>query len=197
MSIRQLDVRGLPCPEPIVRAKKALLDEHEPAVELLTDSPATRENLERFAASHQLQYAESHAEGQWRITLRARPGDACAAAIGESAARPPVVLCRSTTFGAPSGELGTLLIRAFFKTLGDVRPRPSHLIFINEGVKLACYDEAVIEYSNRLAAAGVEVLSCGTCLDYFGLKEQLKAGRIGNMFDIASALLAAGNVVEP
>jgi selenium metabolism protein YedF len=197
MTIVELDVRGLPCPEPIVRAKRALFDERRPAVRLRVDSRVTRDNLEKFAATKKLDYHETQQGEEWEITLTAREPDACAATIEQAAASPPVVLCTRATFGAPSGELGTILIRAFFKTLLEVDRRPSRVIFINEGVKLACADEAVIDYCGKLAQGGVEVISCGTCLDYFGLLQQLKVGRVGNMFDIASALLEAGHVVEP
>ena len=197
MSTDILDVRGLPCPEPIVRAKRAIFDQRQLAVTLRVDSPVTRDNLEKFAAAKGLDFAETQSGGEWEITLTAKEGDARAAATARPVAAPPVVLCTRATFGAPSGELGTILIRAFFKTLGDVEPKPSRIIFINEGVKLACFDEAIIDYCQKLAEGGVEIVSCGTCLDYFSVLNQLKVGRVGNMYDIASALLEAGHVVEP
>ena len=114
-----------------------------------------------------------------------------------SAQNSPVVLCKKKTFGAPQEGLGAILIRAFFKTLVDLKTKPGKIIFINEGVHLPCFDEQIIDYCNQLAAMGVEVLSCGTCLDYFKLLGQLKAGRVSNMYEIAGSLLEAGNVVEP
>ncbi|NLH49232.1 MAG: sulfurtransferase-like selenium metabolism protein YedF [Myxococcales bacterium] len=196
--MKKLDVRGLACPEPIVRAKRALLDEREPQVLLIVDSAVTRDNLKKFAAAKGLQFAESAQGQEWQITLTAT-GEAGAGqtAAGGVLKKGPVVLVRRRTFGEPSGELGTILIRAFFKTLGDLEVLPEKIIFINEGVQLACHDEAVIEYCGKLAAAGVEIVSCGTCLDYFNLVSGLKVGRAGNMYDIAGALMEAAHVVEP
>jgi tRNA 2-thiouridine synthesizing protein A len=196
--LKTIDVRGLACPEPIVIAKRALVDDGEPAVLLLVDSAVTRENLQKFAASKGFAYEEQGGDGQWRIGLTgfgATSREAASPALAPKA--PPVVLCRRQTFGAESGQLGGILIRAFFKTLLDLDVKPGKVIFVNEGVFLPCRDEQVIEYCRKLADLGVEVLSCGTCLDYFKLIGAVKVGRVGNMYDIAGALLAAGHVVEP
>lgn len=196
--MKTLDVRGLACPEPIVRAKRAMIDEREPRVLLVVDSGVTRDNLKKFAASKGLSFAEVQEGAEWKITLTAA-GEPVAGAPAAAVAlkKGPVVLCREETFGEPSGELGTILIRAFFKTLGDLETPPERIIFINAGVRLACRDEAVIDYCRKLEEAGVEIVSCGTCLDYFHLLSELKVGRVGNMYDIAGALMEAGHVVEP
>lgn len=196
--MKRLDVRGLACPEPIVLAKRAMVDDGEPQLALLTDSEVTRDNLEKFAASKGFAFAVRELPGGWEITLAA--GDGAADVTPQPAvaeARAPVVLCTTAHFGGPSGELGTILIRAFFKTLLDLDTKPSTILFVNEGVNLACFDEPVIDYCRQLEGQGVEVISCGTCLDYFDLLGKQQVGRVGNMYDIAGALLEAGHVVEP
>jgi len=197
--MKTLDVRGLACPEPIVRAKRTLLDEGEPAVELLVDSAVTRENLRKFAAAKGFHWEEKGGAGQWRITLGARaPVDAAVAPAASPAhAGGAVVLCKQPSFGAPNGDLGGILIRALFKTLLDVERQPDAIVFINDGVRLPCFDEAVIDYCRTLVERGVDVMSCGTCLDYFRVLGELKVGRVGNMYDIAETLLGARAVVEP
>jgi len=79
----------------------------------------------------------------------------------------------------------------------DLDTQPGAVLFVNEGVNLPCFDEQIIEHCGRLQERGVEVISCGTCLDYFHLLGKLRVGRVGNMYDIAGALLEAGHVVEP
>jgi tRNA 2-thiouridine synthesizing protein A len=196
--MKVLDVRGLACPEPIVQAKRALVDQGETQVQLLVDSPVTRDSLKKFAASKGYRYAETPSGEGWRIDLSAGEASPSASpAPTVTAKRPPVVLCRHQTFGPASGTLGALLIRAFFKTLLDLETKPAKIIFINEGVDLPCHDEAIIDYCRKLIEQGCEVMSCGTCLDYFKLLDQLQVGRVGNMYDIAGALLDAGHVVEP
>jgi selenium metabolism protein YedF len=195
--MKTLDVRGLACPEPIVRAKRALVDDREPAVALLVDSAVTRENLRKFAAAKGFRWDEEGGAGQWHITLTSDAAGDGPAAAPAPAARAAVVLCAKKTLGAPNGELGGILIRAFFKTLVDLDNQPEAVIFINEGVHLPCADEAIVEHCRALAERGVEIVSCGTCLDYFHLLDQLKVGRVGNMYDIADTLLRAGAVVAP
>jgi selenium metabolism protein YedF len=197
--VKVLDVRGVACPEPIVRAKKALVDDRTPQVLLQVDSAVTRDNLAKFASSKGFSFVAATTGDEWEITITRgeETGAPEPAAIVAGQAAAPVVLCKTRHFGAESGELGTILIRAFFKTLLDVDRRPAQVIFVNEGVYLACKDEAIVEYCTQLEAAGCEIMSCGTCLDYFELLDALRVGRVGNMYDIATALLEAGHVVEP
>jgi len=196
--MKVLDVTGLPCPEPLVRAKQALVDQGEAEVLLYVDSSVTRDNLLRFAQSKGFTYAQKEAGGRWEITLtHGSTGQTVGRAMPVAAPQnPPVILCLHATFGAPSGELGTLLIRAFFKTLPALEVLPGKIIFLNEGVNLLCFDEQVTESVRQMEQCGVDVLSCGTCLDYFHLLDKIRVGRVGNMYDIAGALLEAGHVVE-
>jgi len=71
------------------------------------------------------------------------------------------------------------------------------VIFVNEGVDLPCFDEQIIDDCRRLEELGAEIMSCGTCLDYFDLLGKQQVGHVGNMYDIAASLLEAGHVVEP
>jgi selenium metabolism protein YedF len=93
-------------------------------------------------------------------------------------------------------ELGQVLMRAFFHTLGEVQPLPHTIIFFNSGVKLVVEDSPVLEDLQALCERGVEILACGTCLEYYGLKEQVAVGAISNMYTIAETMLGAGNVIQ-
>jgi selenium metabolism protein YedF len=97
--------------------------------------------------------------------------------------------------GRGNDELGQILIRSFFHTLGEVQPRPGLIILFNTGVRLACQGSAVLDDLCALEADGIEILACGTCLGYFELKDSLAVGRVSNMYDIAEAILGAGKVV--
>ena len=88
-------------------------------------------------------------------------------------------------------------MRSFLKTLLDLKPIPSNLIFINSGVRLTTEGSAVLETLKALSEKGVDILSCGTCLDFYGLKEKLKVGIISNMYDIAQSLLEADRLIRP
>jgi selenium metabolism protein YedF len=98
--------------------------------------------------------------------------------------------------GRGPAELGQILVRGFFHTLGEVEPLPQTAIFFNAGVKLACQGSPVLDDLRALEAGGLEILVCGTCLGYFELTDQLAAGQVSNMYDIAETMLRAGKVVN-
>ena len=108
-----------------------------------------------------------------------------------------LVYFSSDVIGRGDDELGRLLMRSFIKSLLDTPPLPKRMIFLNSGVKLATEGSLVSEALKEFEARGVEILSCGTCLDYFRLKDKLEAGKVTNMFDIISSLQTFDKVVQP
>jgi len=108
-----------------------------------------------------------------------------------------VVYLNSRFLGIGDEALGSILMRSFLKTLLELETKPSRLILINSGVWLSSEGSDVLETLKTLSGRGVEILSCGTCLDFYGLKENLKVGVVSNMFTIAQALLEAERVVRP
>lgn len=92
--------------------------------------------------------------------------------------------------------LGEILVRGFFHTLGEVEPLPDTIIFFNSGVKLVVEGSSVLEDLRDLHERGVEILVCGTCLGYYGLKDKVVVGEVSNMYAIAETMLRAGKVVS-
>jgi selenium metabolism protein YedF len=88
-------------------------------------------------------------------------------------------------------------MRSFLKTLLELETKPNGLILINSGVWLSSEGSDVLDTLRTLSEKGVEILSCGTCLDFYGLKEKLKVGKVSNMFTIAQTLFEAERVVRP
>jgi selenium metabolism protein YedF len=99
--------------------------------------------------------------------------------------------------GRGDDVLGNVLIRAFIHTLAQLKPLPATIICYNAGVKLAVKESPVLDDLQQLAQAGVDILICGTCVNYFGLGEQVAAGRISNMYDIAETMAGAARLVCP
>jgi hypothetical protein len=64
-------------------------------------------------------------------------------------------------------------------------------------VKLATQDSEVLDDLKNLATTGVEMLVCGTCANFFNIKDQIAVGIISNMYDIAGAMSRAGRLVVP
>lgn len=108
-----------------------------------------------------------------------------------------VVLLASDRLGHGDDELGAVLVRSFVKTLAALESPPAAILLVNGGVRLAAEGSPLIQDLEGLEARGVEVLSCGTCLDWFHLKEALRAGKPTNMMEIVTRLTRADRVVRP
>jgi selenium metabolism protein YedF len=192
-----VDVRGLACPQPVIRTRSALLTSG--AVTAIVDSETARQNVTRMAEkSGYLVGAETREDG---IYLDIRRPDAAARAAGRpaavaAAAGPLVLTVPSDVLGRGDEELGRVLIRGFFHTLGEVQPLPDTIVFLNSGVKLVATGSPVLDDLRALCDQGIALLACGTCLSHYGLKEQVAAGEISNMYTIAETLLNAGKVVS-
>jgi selenium metabolism protein YedF len=107
-----------------------------------------------------------------------------------------VLLIPSESVGRGDDALGQILIRSFYHVLSEVTPRADTIIFLNSGVKLVTGASPVLADLQALAAQGVQILACGTCLGYYELKEQVAVGEVSNMYAIAETLLAAAKVIS-
>lgn len=193
--MKEIDCRGMACPQPVVTAKKALGESEGKEFTLIVDNPSARDNVERFAQS-QGAMVDVEEKGN-DFYLRIQKGTACDLAASVQKAEKVVVYINSNLLGIGEEALGTILMRSFLKTLLDLKPIPSKLIFINSGVRLTAEGSEVLETLKTLSETGVEILSCGTCLDFYGLKAKLKVGIISNMYDIAQSLLEADRLIRP
>ena len=111
--------------------------------------------------------------------------------------RRPILLIANDEVGHGSSELGRILMRSFLKTVVGTETKPERALFLNAGVRLTTEGSELLEEIRALEEAGVRVLSCGTCLDYFHLKDKLKVGQVTNMQDMVTALMTADWVVRP
>ena len=196
-----LDARGWACPKPVLETKKALKTVN--VLTVIVDNRAARENVSRLASKsgYRVQ-VEEKGDGIWLHIDREAD-----ALVQEETEREPtshivceggklVLLIAAESIGTGSDELGVILMRAFMPTFLEVEPRPHVIILMNNGVKLAVSDSQVLEDLQALAAEGVEILICGTCLNYFDLTEKVAVGEISNAYTIAETLLQADKVVR-
>jgi len=192
-----VDARGLGCPQPVVLARKAILADGIDKVRVVVDNDAAAENVQRMAATENWETAIERAGDDIHVVLIKRQG--LEAAAERPADDPPkiVVLITSDLFGSGDEQLGWALMRAFIRTFKDIDPPPRKMLFANAGVRLTTEGSDLIEDLKTLEQLGVEILSCGTCLDYYGLVDSLRVGAVTNMYEMASALLGADRVVRP
>lgn len=192
--MNNLDVRGMACPLPVVSVKRAL-ESAQGALRVLLDDGAPRENVKRFAVGRGYQVQEEQLEDGFAFTITGAVASRAQAAPVERAGA-TVMLIGTDRMGEGAEDLGRLLMKNFIMTLLDMQELPDRIFFVNSGVLLAAQGSEVVEVLVELGNRGVEVLSCGICLDYYKKKELLAAGGVTNMFTIAESLLQARSVVQ-
>ena len=193
--MKEIDCRGMACPQPVVTAKKALDESESKEFILIVDNLAARDNVERFAQGQGAMVDVEEKGNDFYLRIQKR--SACDLAESAHKGEEVVVYINSNLLGLGEEALGTILMRSFLKTLLDLKPMPSKVIFINSGVRLTTEGSEVLDSLRAMSEKGAEILSCGTCLDFYGLKEKLKVGVISNMYDIAQSLLEADRLVRP
>ncbi|MBN1579988.1 MAG: sulfurtransferase-like selenium metabolism protein YedF [Anaerolineae bacterium] len=195
-----IDARGLPCPQPVILTRNALKESNEATI--IVDNETAQQNVTRMAqkAGYAVQ-AEQHDDD---ITLHIG-GKGTADAVDDqevscelAPSGGPLVLVVSSEFmgRGEHDELGNVLIRGFFHTLGEVEPAPETIIFFNSGVKLTIEGSPILEDLVSLSQRGIELLACGTCLGYYEIADKLAVGEVSNMYTIAETMLNAGKVVQ-
>jgi len=108
-----------------------------------------------------------------------------------------VIVISGNKLGRGNDELGTVLMKAFLHTVAGQAKKPDVMIFYNTGVKLTVQGSDVLEDLKQLESEGVQILVCGTCLNYFEIKDKLAAGVVSNMYDIVETMSNAGRLLTP
>lgn len=194
-----IDAKGKPCPTPVLMAKKAMAEGAE-AFTILVDNQTAVENLKRLADNQGFQAAVREDGDAYALDFTKGEGcAACEEAVGSPLPAPGAdwaVFIGRDIIGDGDRELGTNLMRMYFYTLTQSEDKPGAVLFMNAGVKLPTLDEQVAEHLKALSDAGTEILVCGTCLNFYGLSDQLKVGTVSNMYDIVTRMGKAAKVIS-
>ena len=193
-----VDAKGKPCPTPVILAKGAMAQGHT-AFTVLVDNPTAVENLKRLGDNQGFAVAVREEGGTYALDFT--KGEVCSAC--EEAVNAPLptggdwaVFVGRDIIGDGDRELGTNLMRMFFYTLAQGEDKPGAVLFMNAGVKLPTLDEQVADHLKALSDSGTEILVCGTCLNFYGLTDQLKVGTVSNMYDIVTRMQKAAKVIS-
>jgi len=188
-----VDCRGLACPEPVMTTKKALDQVQEGKLIVIVNNAVSCNNVERFALSQGCTVEVEKKGDEYHLHILKVKSKK----ISEGAGEKTVVYVNSRFLGVGEDTLGTLLMRTFFKTLAESERRLYRIVFINSGVQLTSEGSEILESLRALSERGVEILSCGTCLDFYGLKGKVRAGIVSNMYDIVKTLTEADRLIRP
>lgn len=202
----KVNAMGDTCPIPVVKTKEAIrqLGADGGVVETLVDNDIAVQNLTKMA--NQKGYgveSEKLGENEYRVTMIVGAGADLPAESEETACMVPagqkntVVVVAADHMGEGEGELGKNLLKAFLYALSQQESLPETILFYNGGASLTCQGSLSLEDLKSMAERGVEILTCGTCLNFYGLTEMLAVGGVTNMYDIVEKQMAADLIVRP
>ncbi len=202
----QVNAMGDSCPIPVVKTKNAIQELKGPGVvETLVDNEIAVQNLQRMA--RQKGYAVQTlqlGENAYKVTMTVGEGASLPQENEEVACPvlPPqkkniTVVISTGKMGGGSDELGKSLLKGFIYALSQQDVLPTTMLFYNGGASVTCEESPSLEDLRMLAAQGVEILTCGTCLNYYGLSDKLKIGEVTNMYVICEKMMNADLIVQP
>ena len=202
----KVNAMGDTCPIPVVKTKDAIrqLGADGGTVETLVDNEIAVQNLTKMA--NQKGYgvqSEKLGENEYRVTMTVGAGSALPEENEETVCAVPagkknvVVVVGANHMGEGEGELGKNLLKAFLYALSQQEELPETILFYNGGAALTCEGSLSLEDLKSMAERGVEILTCGTCLNFYGLTEKLQVGGVTNMYDIVEKQMAADAIVRP
>ena len=196
---------GDACPIPVVKTRKAMETiKGSEVVETLVDNEIAVENLKKMAGQMGYQVKDQKLEeGKYSVQImvtEAEKTENIQADICDcrpTAASDKVVVIRSNVMGEGDPELGKVLIKGFIYALSQQKELPKTILFYNGGACLTCEGSASLDDLKDLEHRGVKILTCGTCLNFYGLSEKLKVGEVTNMYEIAATMSKASLIVSP
>jgi tRNA 2-thiouridine synthesizing protein A len=234
---KTIDLRGLTCPEPVLKTKALLDDPAVQRVEALVDGEVNVNNLSRLCRSLRLKFESEKLDTHFKVTLErgelvdnksVKQSDgstsnstsvsstASSKASGQAApvhahypvASPThiserveevgtVVFLGKDKFGEGDAEFSTTLISLFLQTMLASGHRPRAILLANTGVRLMIKQSSSFKALNDFKDAGVEVLACGLCVEFYKLKDEIPTAQITNMFAICEYMFAADKVITP
>ena len=211
----RLDERGKQCPLPVIEAKKALETASAgEQVEVIVDNEIAVQNLKKLGDYNGLAFSsQKKGEREYAVVLTAAGNTETASQETEgqqnSLPEPAAVCCpdgrrkgmvaviSSREMGQGDPALGALLMKGFIYALTQQEVLPEAVLLYNGGAFLSCEGSDNLEDLKTLEAQGVEILTCGTCLNHYGLGDKLRAGSVTNMYEIAERMTGAALLIRP
>lgn len=197
-----VNAMGDNCPIPVIKTKKAMQALSGPdTIEVLVDNEIAVQNVSKLGTSSGGQVSsEKLGEKEFKVVIQmegAPATDEAEAACVPDARGNTVVVVSSDRMGSGNDELGKVLIKGFIFAVTQLDTLPKTMLFYNGGATLTTEGSDSLDDLKSLEAQGVEILTCGTCLDYYGLKDKLVVGSVTNMYQIVETMAGAGKIIKP
>ncbi len=199
-----VDARGVLCPKPLIMTKKAI-KEGAQEFQVLLDNETAKDNVSSFLKGNGINFVHAFSQGIHTLQVSGtdkpliQPDAAsfCRPALPQKPQSGYIIVLTRDTMGEGPEALGKILIQGFCNTIRELNPLPSGIIFYNKGVLLTQKDSPVLESLRELEDKGLDIMVCGTCVDFFDIKENLGVGKISNMYDIMERMQHAGHIINP
>jgi len=206
--MKKVDTTGLKCPEPLIMTRKALKEVASgESFIVITDNETSLSNLKRFLADNRTEFTVTSKGRVHTLTVKrsnagteyTEPAEYCEVNTGEAASsgRSYIVIFSSERMGEGDDDLGLMLTKSFVTTLLESDNKPSHILFYNSGVKLAMDGSLVVEGLLELEKSGVRLLLCGTCVNFYNIRKEIRLGVISNMYEMSEVMLGSDKIIKP
>ncbi len=190
--IHTIDCKGLKCPQPVINTKKYFDSINQGEACVIVDNEVAKNNISKFAESNGFKWKVTEENGLYNITITK---ENCGCQVMDFTKKFTIVIS-TDKLGEGDDTLGANLMKSYLFALSENDNIPTDIIFLNGGVKLTTEGSPCIESIQKLKDRGVNILSCGTCLDFYGLKEKLLIGEISNMYTIVELMNKAENTIK-
>lgn len=202
---KTIDARGLVCPQPVIKAKEALKDMSQGTLRILVDNEIAVQNVMKLGNYEGLNpVSEKKSETEFEILFSVNGEQKeleqkmdAAECVPDTRKKGLVAVLSSEQMGSGDEELGKLLMKGFVYALTKLEELPETILMYHGGAKLGVEGSSSLEDLKTLEAQGVEILTCGTCLNYYNLTDHLKVGGVTNMYEIAEKMTGARLVIRP
>ena len=197
---------GDACPIPVVKTLNAIRELKAPdVIETLVDNEIAVQNLTRMAGQKGYNVkSEKLGEKEFKVTItvgevssQQTAEEEVTCALPRTGKKNTVVVISSKAMGHGGDELGTALMKGFIYALSQQEQLPATILFYNGGASITCEGSVSLEDLKSMEAQGVEILTCGTCLNFYGLTEKLAVGSVTNMYTIVEKMNGADLIIKP
>jgi selenium metabolism protein YedF len=202
-----IDMLGKPCPMPVIESKKALAEQAIGSVLVKVDNFVAVQNLEKMAKGYGYEFSFSEkATDSFEVAIsKGRQENLNESPLNnvpsnvipsDNASSDMAVVIGKDSMGQGADELGKILIKGFIYSLTELQTPPKHVIFFNSGVYLVSDESNTIDDLKKLEEKGVEILACGTCVNFYNLQDKLAVGTVVNMYDITERMASVSKIIN-
>jgi len=188
-----IDCKGLKCPQPVINTKKYFDTLEEGTATIIVDNEVANSNISKFAQSNGFEFSSDFKDGLYYIKISK---SSCSCKVMSFEQDKFVIVISTDKLGLGSDELGSTLMKSYLYALSESDTLPTDILFLNGGVKLTVEGSDSLNNIKILSEKGVNILSCGTCLDFYNLKEKLAIGEITNMYTIVEKMNSSNNTIK-